>query len=169
MFTSSIVFAGKLRSGQDSRFERTVLPILTNDGLQLRLQSLTQMLLGLPHYGPRVISTVNRTSFSSLFAEDWELQLDVAFYVGTRCSGQLPDTDNLLRPLFNGLCVPPGSANLPTELDGKLLHTLAVDDRQFTIRSVERVPFPNVANACDLTVVRFTALPPPHLKAARSF
>ena len=69
-FSSTIVFAGTLRSGQDLPYAKSVAPILKNPALQLRLTSLDRMLFGFSGYGARVMARHNNVTLTSLFPED---------------------------------------------------------------------------------------------------
>jgi hypothetical protein len=168
MITFDIVFPGRLLSDTDRKRSESIGHIITNPILQTRLESIDKTLREHEEiYGPGGRSTIRGVEFAALFGSEWELHLEVQLFIGQRRFGPPADMDNLWGPLQNALAFPPWSLEIPGCAEGSRLFTLVEDDRQFTRYSLQRVTYPAGNDEGDLTAIRLTALPPPHLRLTR--
>ena len=165
MITFDISFPGRLLSDTDRNRAESVGPILTNPVLQARLKSILAVMGEFePTYGTSASRKIRGIDYVALFAGDWELKLDVQLFVGIRQRNQRADIDNLWKPFQNALALPSAELALPGVPEGSLLHTIAENDRQFTEFRVRLLTYPWTEGQEDRTLIRLTALPPPHLE-----
>ncbi len=175
MITSDIFIPGRLGSDTDRLSSASTGAILTNCHLQGRLATIHRTLREYPEYGEGARRFVRGIEYQSLFDSDWQIMLQVSFLIGSRNPARHPDVDDIGKALKNALAFPSPELEVPGVVHGDLLYTMGVDDRQFTHFTIGFTLFgvPPQSGALfepapaavqgDLTIIRFSALPPPHL------
>jgi hypothetical protein len=168
MNTFDLVIPGRLRSDQDRSRSDSTGALLTNPDLQKRLSAVYKAYRRFGTCGPGATRIINGIVYHAVCGPDYLLRVNVQLLMGVRHPGQQPDADNLWKPLQNALAMPSPNLKVPGVSAGDVLYTLGVFDAQFAGFAVEVTPYHAVETDRDLTVIRVTALPPPHLELSRA-
>jgi hypothetical protein len=161
MITFDIVFTGRLRSQQANNRSKSASLIITNNSIQARLESVAST-IGVQSTARR---TVRDIEYVALFDEKWALKVEALFFVNPE-KNQRSDLDQIWLPLQNALAIPNPNVNVIGAAKGRCYHTVVVDDRQFIQIKLDTICHRGCLGKEDLTLIRLTALPPPHLELA---